>query len=150
MAFAISSQISSKTYLPYSHSQSHTYIKDSPMPQYGWEKPYIKSGKSVGKWIENVNNESKSKIYSLHSKIYLPAISKFNSVLQHAVYSTLKSKSMAFYYRHIGFLHSHPFYQLTPHRVNMGNDLMVETGILLPLPFSSWFFHFLYRVALHW
>ena len=55
-----------------------------------------------------------------------------------------------FYCQHIGcFFSFSSIHQLSRHRVNKGNHLMVEPGILLPLPAWFWFLHFLYKVVLH-
>ena len=46
----------------------------------------------------------KSKMYSLHTMIYLPATEELTNITKHAVYSTLKFKSTAFDQRHnLGF-----------------------------------------------
>ena len=47
------------------------------------------------------------------------------------------------------FLHSLPFHQLSVHNLNKGSHLMLEPGILLPLPERKCFLQFVYRVALH-
>ena len=55
-------------------------------------------------------------------------------VIKHAVYSNLKSKSTAFYSCHLGPFGFFSIHQLSPHRVNKGIYLMMEPGILLPVP----------------
>ena len=40
-------------------------------------------------------------------------------------------------------------YQLFPHSINKGMSLMMEPGILLPLPVSNCVVHVLYKVPLH-
>ena len=58
-------------------------------------------------------------------------------VIEYAVYSTLKSKLTSFYYRQLGWVIFFAFssiHQLSSHRVNKGSYLMMEPGILLPLP----------------
>ena len=71
----------------------------------------------------------------MHSKIYLPATFKLKYAIKYAHYSTLKSKSMAFYHCHHGLTAFSSIHQLCPHRVSKGSHLMVEPGILLPLTF---------------
>ena len=71
----------------------------------------------------------------MHSKICLPETLKLNYVIiKHAIYSTLKSKSSMLYCCHLGLLHSLPFHKLSPYKHNKGSYLMVEPGILFPLP----------------
>ena len=59
---------------------------------------------------------------------------------------------MAFYCHYlVGFfvVAFSSIHQLSPHKVNKGGHLMLEPGILLPLPVWSWLLHFLYRVDVH-
>ena len=63
----------------------------------------------------------------------LPATYNLNAVIKHSVYSTLKSKSMAFYRHHLVFLHSLPFPQLALHKLNKGSHLILGQVILLPV-----------------
>ena len=65
--------------------------------------------------------------------MHLLAAYKLKNAIKYAVYSTLKSKSTGFYHHLLRFLHSLPFHQLSSHRLNKDNQLMVEPGILLPL-----------------
>ena len=53
---------------------------------------------------------------------------------------------MTFCHCHLGFLDSLPCYQLCSHELNTGCQLIVEWEIVLPLPYSGWFRHFLYRL----
>ena len=66
--------------------------------------------------------------------IYLSAPYKLTNVIRPAVYSSLKSQLIAFYRCHFVFLHSLLFHQLSAHRLNNGNNLILERGILLPVP----------------
>ena len=73
-------------------------------------------------------------MYSLHITIYLPTTHKVKiNIIIHAVYSTLKSKSTAFYHRHLDILHPLPFNQLSAHKLNKASHLILERGILLPV-----------------
>ena len=82
--------------------------------------------------------------------MYLPAASQLKTILGPVDYSTLKLKWPAFYRCHLVFCFAFSqIHQLSPHRVNKDSNLMVEPGILLPLPCQSWFLHFLYKVAVH-
>ena len=72
-----------------------------------------------------------SKIYSVHTKIYLPATSKLKNIIKHVVYSTSKSKSTVFYHHHLGILHSFTFHQLSAYN---GSHLILEQGVLLSVP----------------
>ena len=85
----------------------------------GEEQTYIQTGETAGKWIWNLNNVNlKKKIYSLNSKLYLPAMYKVKYVIRYAAYSTLKSKSMMFCCHHIVFfLHSLPFTNSLPNQL---------------------------------
>ena len=56
---------------------------------------------------------------------------------QHFIASILKNIYFA----------SSPIHQLSSHRDNKSNNLMVEPGVLILLPVWSWFLHFLYMVA---
>ena len=73
--------------------------------------------------------------------MYLPATFKLKYLIKCAVYSTLKWKSTTFYCHHTGggffFFAFSSIHQLSPDRVNKGSHLMVEPGILLPLPQSE-------------
>ena len=58
----------------------------------------------------------------MHDKIYVPTTFKLKYVLKkYAVYSTLKSKSMALYRRHLGPLAFSSIHQLSSHRGNKGS-----------------------------
>ena len=71
----------------------------------------------------------------MHSKIDLLATLTLKYVIEHAVYSTLKSKSTPFYCHHLGLFAFSSIHQLSPRRVNKGSHLMVGPGILRPLPY---------------
>ena len=81
--------------------------------------------------------------------MYLPAGHKLKYVIKYAVYSTLKMKSTSFYHCHLVPFAFSQIHQEAYHRVNKGSHLMMGPGILLPLPVSIWFLHFLYRRAVH-
>ena len=71
------------------------------------------------------------------AKYIYPQLFKWKFVIKYAVYSTLKSKSTVLHHRHIfnkKNLLSLPHHQLSPYRLNKSSHLMMEPGILLPLP----------------
>ena len=71
-------------------------------------------------------------MYSLHTTIY--ATYKLQNIIKHAVYSTVKLKLTAVHHRLLGSLHPFPFHQLYIHRLNKCSKLILERGILLPVP----------------
>ena len=73
-------------------------------------------------------------MYSIHNKIYLPAAFRLKYVTKYAVYPILKSKSMTFYCHDIGCFAFSSIHQFSSHRVIKAFTLMVEPGIILPLP----------------
>ena len=57
----------------------------------------------------------KSKVYSMHSNIYVPAHFKLKYVIKYTVNLSLKSKLMVFYHCHLWvFFHSLPFSNSLP------------------------------------
>ena len=107
-------------------------------------------------WVDEYRSEIiylKSKVWLLHSKIYLPAKGYVKYTLSlitgtSTQWTSLlpmpnKTLSLFKFKFEIDNVLSLPFYfmfafssirKLSPHRVNKGRSLMMEPGILLPLP----------------